>query len=56
MTTEPRDKRNFRITSEERFDLTEAKASYVGMPLWQRLALWFVLAMVLIGIIGDIIF
>jgi hypothetical protein len=49
-------KRNFRITSEDQFDLKEARASYVGMPLWQRLALWFVLAMVLLGILGDLMF
>jgi hypothetical protein len=55
MTTKPTHKRKL-ISSEDQFDLAEARASYIGMPLWQRLALWFVLGMILIGIVGDMIF
>ncbi|MGH6736077.1 MAG: hypothetical protein ACRECX_08360 [Methyloceanibacter sp.] len=56
MTTKTPNQRNFRITSEDQFDLTQARASYVGMPLWQRLALWSVIAVVLLGIVGDLVF
>jgi hypothetical protein len=44
-----------RLTSEDSFDLKEAKASYVAMPTWERLALWFALGVILLGIIGDLI-
>ena len=44
-----------RLTSEDSFDLKEAKASYVAMPTWERLAIWFALGVILLGIIGDLI-
>jgi hypothetical protein len=44
-----------RLTSEEQFDLKEAKASYVAMPGWERIAIWLALGMLLLGIIGDLI-
>ena len=43
------------LTSEDQFDLKEAKASYVAMPGWQRIAIWLALGMLLLGIIGDLI-
>jgi hypothetical protein len=49
------DKRGPRLTSEDSFDLKEAKASYVAMPTWERLAIWFALGVILLGIIGDLI-
>lgn len=53
--TRKTDKRNFRLSSEDKFDLAEAKASYVGMPVWQRVALWSVLGLILLGILGDLV-
>jgi len=44
-----------RLTSEDSFDLQEAKESYVAMPTWERLALWFALGVILLDIIGDLI-
>jgi hypothetical protein len=44
-----------RLASEDRFDLKEAKASYVAMPSWQRIAIWLALGMLLLGIAGDLI-
>ncbi|MGH6831426.1 MAG: hypothetical protein ACRECM_00155 [Methyloceanibacter sp.] len=44
-----------RLTSEDSFDLKEAKASYVAMPGWERIAIWFALGVLLLGIIGDLI-
>lgn len=44
-----------RLTSEDSFDLKEAKASYVAMPTWERLAIWFALGVLLLGIVGDLI-
>ena len=57
MTAMPKkpDKRAPRLTSEDSFDLKEAKASYVAMPAWERLAIWFALGVILLGIIGDLI-
>jgi hypothetical protein len=43
------------LTSEDQFDLKEAKASYVAMPSWQRIAIWLALGMLLLGILGDLI-
>jgi hypothetical protein len=44
-----------RLTSEDKFDLKEAKASYAAMPGWQRIAIWSALGLLLLGIIGDLI-
>jgi hypothetical protein len=44
-----------RLTSEDKFDLKQAKASYVAMPGWERIAIWLVLGLVLLGIIGDML-
>lgn len=44
-----------RLASEDQFDLKEAKASYVAMPSWQRVAIWLALGMLLLGILGDLI-
>jgi len=49
------DKPGPHLTSEDSFDLKEAKASYVAMPTWERLAIWFALGVILLGIIGDLI-
>ena len=43
------------LTSEDQFDFKEAKASYVAMPSWQRIAIWLALGMLLLGILGDLI-
>jgi hypothetical protein len=43
------------LTSEDKFDLREAKASYGAMPSWQRIAIWLALGMLLLGILGDLI-
>jgi hypothetical protein len=43
------------LTSEDQFDLKQAKASYVAMPSWQRIAIWLALGMLLLGILGDLI-
>jgi hypothetical protein len=43
------------LTSEDKFDLREARASYAGMPGWQRIAIWLALGMLLLGILGDLI-
>ena len=42
-------------SSEDQFDLKQAKASYVAMPGWQRIAIWLALGMLLLGILGDLI-
>jgi hypothetical protein len=44
-----------RLTSEDQFDLKQAKASYVAMPGWERIAIWLALGMLLLGILGDVI-
>jgi hypothetical protein len=49
------DKRGPRLASEDSFDLKEAKAHYVAMPSWERIAIWCALAFILLGIIGDLI-
>ena len=36
------------LTSEDQFDLKEAKTSYVAMPSWQRIAIWLALGMLLL--------
>jgi hypothetical protein len=43
------------LTSDDSLDLKEAKASYVAMPGWQRIAIWSALGLLLLGIIGDMI-
>jgi len=43
------------LASEDQFDLKQAKASYVAMPSWQRIAIWLALGMLLLGILGDLI-
>lgn len=43
------------LTSDDSFDLKEAKASYVAMPGWQRIAIWSALGLLLLGILGDLI-
>jgi len=43
------------LSSEDQFDLKQAKASYVAMPGWQRIAIWLALGMLLLGILGDLI-
>ena len=43
------------ITSEDSFSLKEAKAHYVAMPGWERIAIWSALALLLLGILGDLI-
>jgi hypothetical protein len=53
--TKRSDKPRRRLTSDDSFDLAEARDSYISMPLWQRLALWFVLGVILLGILGDLI-
>jgi len=54
MVTEPK-KTGPRLTSEDKFDLKEAKASYVAMPGWERIAIWVALGMLLLGILGDLL-
>lgn len=49
------DKRGLRLTGEDSFDLKQAKASYVAMPSWERIAIWFALAVIVLGILGDLI-
>jgi hypothetical protein len=49
------DKRGSPLTSDDKFDLKEAKASYVAMPAWERVAIWFALGVILLGILGDLI-
>jgi hypothetical protein len=49
------DKRGSPLTSEDKFDLKEAKASYVAMPTWERIAIWGALGLLLLGILGDLI-
>jgi hypothetical protein len=44
-----------RLTSDDSFNLGEAKAHYGTMPSWQRLAIWTVLGLILLGIIGDLV-
>jgi hypothetical protein len=44
------------LTSEDQFDLEQAKASYGAMPGWQRIAIWLALGMLLLGTLGDSIF
>jgi hypothetical protein len=39
----------------ETFDLKQAKAHYIAMPTWERLALWVALGAIVLGIIGDLI-
>jgi hypothetical protein len=41
---------------EESFDLREARAHFVAMPTWERLALWVALGAIVLGIIGDLVF
>jgi hypothetical protein len=48
-------KRESLLTSEDRLDMSAAKASYGSMPSWQRLAIWFVLGAILLGILGDLL-
>ena len=48
-------KRDSLLTSEDRLDMSAAKASYGSMPSWQRLAIWFVLGAILLGILGDLL-
>jgi hypothetical protein len=43
------------LTSDDKFDLREAKASYGAMPGWQRIAIWLALGMLILGILGDLI-
>jgi hypothetical protein len=43
------------LNSEDRLDMGAAKASFGSMPSWQRLAIWFVLGAILLGIIGDLV-
>jgi hypothetical protein len=49
------DKRGRGLTSEDQFDLKQAKASYVAMPGWERIAIWVALGLLLLGIVGDLI-
>jgi hypothetical protein len=49
------DKPGRRLTSDDKFDLKEAKASYVAMPTWERIAIWCALGLLLLGILGDLI-
>lgn len=44
-----------RLESEDKFDLKAAKASFVAMPGWERIAIWLVLGLILLGIAGDLI-
>jgi hypothetical protein len=48
-------KRSPRLTSEDQFDLKQAKASYGAMPSWQRIAIWIALGLLLLGIVGDLL-
>ena len=43
------------LTSDDTFSLKEAKASYGAMPGWQRIAIWSALALLALGIIGDLV-
>jgi hypothetical protein len=49
------DKRGPRLTSDDQFDLKQAKESYGAMPGWQRIAIWTALGLLVLGIIGDLI-
>ena len=40
---------------EESFDLREAKAHFVAMPAWERIALWTALGAIVLGILGDLL-
>ena len=55
MEKQPKTSRT-RLTSDDQFDLKEAKASYGAMPSWQRIVIWLALGMLLFGIIGDLVF
>jgi hypothetical protein len=54
MNTRP-DKRQSVLNSEDRLDMGAARESYGSMPSWQRLAIWFVLGAILLGILGDLL-
>jgi len=43
------------FSSDDSFDLKAAKASYVAMPGWERIAIWSALGLLVLGILGDLI-
>jgi len=43
------------LTSEDKLDFKQAKASYGAMPGWQRIAIWAALGLLLLGILGDLL-
>lgn len=40
---------------QEMFDLKQARAHYIAMPAWERLALWIALGAIVLGILGDLL-